>query len=225
MIVMTGASGGIGQQLLKRLSEREKVIGIVYQSNLDPLPNTIIERVNLLSETEVKAFADKYDNSLEHITVVHLAAYKSDNLLVNCTQEQVNKTFGINVFASIALVQSLLPAMIDQRWGRIIHVSSIVGQSGGVGAGVYSASKSALIGYSKSLAQEYGRFGIMSNIISLGYFEDGLSRRLSKNQVDEYMSKGALKRLGTTSDIIAAIEFIQNCEYFTGETINLHGGR
>ena len=83
--------------------------------------------------------------------------------------------------------------MINQKWGRIIHFSSIVGNQGAKGAGIYAASKSALVGYSKTLSKEYGRFGITSNIIELGYFEKGIietfNQEILMNKINTLFSK------------------------------------
>ena len=114
--------------------------------------------------------------------------------------------------------------MISQRFGRIIHVSSIVGQQGLVGAGIYAASKTALNGYSQTLAKEYARFQITSNILSLGYFEGGLLKKLGETFSKSILKKIPAKRFGKSKDILSAIKFLRECEYINGENINLHGG-
>ena len=110
----------------------------------------------------------------DEIIVIQLAVYSFDGLIANYPIEKIRDTFELNLFSNINLVKAILPLMIDQKWGRFIHFSSIVGNKGSIGAGIYSSSKSALNGYSKTLSKEYGRFGITSNIIELGYFDKGL---------------------------------------------------
>ena len=115
--------------------------------------------------------------------------------------------------------------MISQKWGRIIHCSSIVGSLGANGAGIYASSKSALIGYNKTLSKEYGRFGITSNILELGYFENGLINSFSKEKINQIITQTSSKRLGIVNDIIAAIEFIEKSNFYNGEILKLNGGR
>ena len=131
----------------------------------------------------------------------------------------------MNFFSNLYLVQALLPIMINQKWGRIIHFSSIVGNEGAKGAGIYAASKSALIGYNKTLSKEYGRFGITSNIIELGYFEKGLIENFNQEKIKNIISNTSSRRLGVSDDIIHAIEFIQKSDFYNGEILKLNGGR
>ena len=151
---------------------------------------------------------------------MNLAVKSIDGLLANYPIDKVRETFELNLFSNLYLVQALLPIMINQKWGRIIHFSSIIGNEGAKGAGIYAASKSALIGYNKSLSKEYGRFGITSNIIELGYFEKGLIESFNQEQIKNIIFNTSSRRLGGSDDIIHAIKFIQKSDFYNGE-INL----
>ena len=109
--------------------------------------------------------------------------------------------------------------------GKNCTFSSIVGNEGAIGAGIYAASKSALIGYNKTLSKEYGRFGITSNIIELGYFEKGLIENFDQEKINNIISNTSSKRLGVSDDIIHAIKFIQKSDFFNGEILKLNGGK
>ena len=225
MIILTGASGGIGYELFKKLSKENELIAISNKKELKNNGKGICINVNLLNHGEIDNFVKKHKDILNQITVLNLAVRSFDCLLANYPIEKVRETFELNFFSNLYLVQSLLPIMINQKWGRIIHFSSIVANEGAKGAGVYAASKSALIGYNKSLSKEYGRFGITSNIIELGYFEKGLIETFNQDQINNIISNTSSRRLGTSDDIIQAIQFIQKSDFYNGQVLKLNGGK
>ena len=225
MIIITGASGGIGYELFKKLSTKNEVIAISNRKKLENYKKGICVNVDLLNHKEIDELIIKYGKNLDQITLLNLAVKSFDGLLANYPIEKVRETFEVNFFSNLYLVQALLPNMINQKWGRIIHFSSIVGNEGAIGAGVYAASKSALIGYSKTLSKEYGRFGITSNIFELGYFEKGLIDNFDQEKIKNIISNTSSKRLGLSDDIIHAIEFIQKSDFYNGEILKLNGGR
>lgn len=225
MLIITGASGGIGSELFNELLLREKVIGISKNHKIQSDANGIMVNIDLLKHPEITKLVDKYKNILEKITIIQLAVNSFDGLIASYPIEKIRKTFELNLYSNIFLVQALLPFMIDQKWGRIIHFSSILSNEGANGAGIYAASKSALIGYSKTLSKEYGRFGITSNIIEMGYFENGLTKSLKKDKIRDIIYQTSSKRLGRINDLVAAIEFIQKSDFYNGEILRLNGGR
>ena len=225
MIIITGASGGIGYELFKKLSKKNDLIAISNRKKLENFEKGICINLNLLNHKEIDKFVSKYAEILDQVTVLNLAVKSFDCLLANYPIEKVRETFELNIFSNLYLVQSLLPIMINQKWGRIINFSSIVGNQGAKGAGIYAASKSALVGYTKSLSKEYGRFGITSNIIELGYFEKGLIEKFSDEKIKNIISSTSSRRLGITDDIIHAIEFLQKSDFYNGEILKLNGGK
>ena len=225
MFIITGASGGIGYELFKKLSKEYELIAISNKKKLEKNGNGICVNVNLLNHEEIDKLVDKYKDMLEKITVLNLAVKSFDGLLANYPMNKVRETFELNFFSNLYLVQALLPIMINQKWGRIIHFSSIVGNEGAKGAGIYAASKSALRGYNKTLSKEYGRFGITSNIIELGYFEKGLIESFNEEAIKNIISKTSSRRLGVSDDIIHAIKFIQKSDFYNGEILKLNGGK
>ena len=224
MILITGASGGIGYELFKKLSIKNDVIAISNNKKLENNEKGICLNINLLNHKEIDQLISKYQVKLDEITILNLAVKSFDGLLANYPIEKVRETFELNFFSNLYLVQAILPIMINQKWGRIIHFSSIVGNQGAVGAGIYAASKSALTGYNKTLSKEYGRFGITSNIIELGYFERGLIENFNQEKIKNIISNTSSRRLGATDDIIHAIKFIQKSDFYNGEILKLNGG-
>ena len=114
--------------------------------------------------------------------------------------------------------------MMEDNWGRVIHISSHGAIDGDVGTMAYSASKSGLIGMSRVLGKEYARFKITSNVLVLGAFETGLFLELSDEQKDKIQKKISSKKLGNPSNIVNAIDFLIKSEYVNGSTINIDGG-
>ena len=223
MIVLTGASGGIGNFIFKEMSKQEFVIGISNKTSLKVLKNTKIQKIDLLNNNEIIKFIKDNEIFLSKITLVHMAVVKIDKLMCNYTTDDLVKTFSVNFFANFTLTKYLLPIMIKEKWGRIINISSIAAE-GSIGSAAYAASKSALVGYNKSLAKEYGRFNITSNIIRLGYFDVGLIDKLSENKVNKLIDQVPNKKLGAPDEVLKAINYIQSSNYLNGTSINLDGG-
>ena len=155
---------------------------------------------------------------------MHCAAAKADGLAVNYSLTDWDKVVGVNLRGNFILTQALLPCMMGDNWGRVIHVSSHGAIDGDVGTIAYSASKSGLIGMSRVLGKEYARFKITSNILVLGAFETGLFLELSDEQKDKIQKKISSKKLGNPSNIVNAIDFLIKSEYVNGSTINIDGG-
>ena len=224
MIILTGASGGIGGQVFAHYQEHESIIGISNSKTIDCHSFGRTAKLDLTNSDAIAEFCEYHKNYLNELTIINMAVYSYDSLMAYIKCEEVTKTFEVNLFSNIYLVQKLIPIMISENFGRIIHISSVVGQSGNVGAGIYAASKSALIGYNKTLCKEYARFGITSNILSLGYFEGGLINTLPKKEVETIIKNIPSLRLGRSGEVIEAINFLRSCSYINGEMINLHGG-
>lgn len=226
MIILTGASGGIGRGIVNSLSEIDSVLGIYNKTTPDSLDNDRIKFKNLDIENpdEVKSFVKKYSNQLSNITLVHCAASNVDGLAAQLTLQDWDRVIGANLRANFILTQALLPQMISDKWGRIIHISSRRGFDGAPGTIAYSTSKTGLIGMSNVLAQEYARFNISSNVLVLGIFEAGLFLELSETEKKKILEKVPSKKPGDPVDISNAIKFIINSGYVNASTINIDGG-
>jgi 3-oxoacyl-[acyl-carrier protein] reductase len=114
--------------------------------------------------------------------------------------------------------------MVADKWGRIIHISSKGGVEGAPGTIAYSTSKTALIGMSNVLAQEYARFNISSNVLVLGIFETGLFLKLEETQKQKVLAQTSSRKVGSATNIINAIKFIIESGYVNASSINIDGG-
>jgi len=130
----------------------------------------------------------------------------------------------VNLYGVFNVIRAVLPYMREQKYGRIINLSSVVGQKPVIGTSAYSASKAGLHGFVKTVALENIGKGVTCNNIALGYFEAGMMFRLPEEIRQKIINGIPAKRLGTIEELNKAIDFIINTEYFTGQTLNLNGG-
>ena len=226
MIILTGASGGIGQEIINHLCKLDNVIGFYNTTHPDSYKGSkiIYEKVNIEDKSEVDCFVENWKSKLSNITLVHCAAAKADGLAVNYSLTDWDKVVGVNLRGNFILTQALLPRMMEDNWGRVIHISSHGAIDGDVGTIAYSASKSGLIGMSRVLGKEYARFKITSNVLVLGAFETGLFLELSDEQKNNIQKKIPSKKLGDSSNIVNAIEFLIKSDFVNGSTISIDGG-
>jgi 3-oxoacyl-[acyl-carrier protein] reductase len=226
MIILTGASGGIGQELIGHLSGIDNVIGL-YNKNPPSLPidsRITYEKLNILNRGEIEAFVGINKNRLSRITLVHGAAIKIDELAMKYEEDAWDQVMGVNLKGNFLLTQALLPLMLEEKWGRIVSLSSTRAMLGAKGTIAYSTSKSALLGMSKTLAMEYGRFNITSNILSLGYFQSGLMGKINIQLQKQMKKEVPSGEFGDIRNISHAIEFLIKSEYSNGAVIKVDGG-
>ena len=225
MIVLMGASGGIGKELVPHLASIDSVIATYHRQAPGFGLKSVEEiRLDLNSEDETRRFADRLAGLEEKITFINMATLSPDSLLVNMALDDWTKAFHLNVHSSFLILKKLLPKMIKDEWGRLIFVSSVVAENGPVGASAYASSKAALGGLSKTLAHEYGRFNITSNVLMIGYFDKGLIHTLKPDVQQTILKRIPSKQFGDVKNIFHAIDFIRKADYLNGATLRLDGG-
>ena len=223
MIILTGASGGLGSKLIKSLLSIDDLI-LLYNNNKIEYNGALSYKLNIINQDEVVKFITLQKQNLKNITLVNMATFSQDGLLANYSYENWKKTFDININGPFFLIKHLLPLMIAQNWGRIINVSSYLADNGAIGASAYSSSKSALIGLTKSLSKEYGRFNINSNIMELGYFDGGLADTLDEEIKKNILKRIPTKKLGQIEEISSCISLLIESSYINGTTLKINGG-
>lgn len=226
MIILTGASGGIGKAILPLLSKIDDVIAISYSKEIDTgnLNNVEPYQLDLTSENQINELISKIQSKLSRVVLINAAAISLDNLFINFDTEDWNRVLDLNLNGSFFLTRAILETMIKDQWGRVIHISSVAGIKGVPGTAAYSVTKTGILGMSKVLANEYARFGITSNVLSLGYFNKGLIDELSKESYQKILKSIPSKKLGNPSNIVNAVNFLIKSEYVNGATINIDGG-
>lgn len=228
MIVVIGASSDIGKQLLPRLLELDEVVGTTRNaeklSNFTGHENFKCMELDLTKMDSVSDFREKCAVFSGRITCLNLSSISIDKLFLGYTPEEWQTVFNVNLSGGVQILQALIPQMMKNGWGRIINVSSVVAQSSVVGAAAYSASKAAVIAMTRSLAHEYGRFGITANSLVLGYFDTGLIHSLDEKRQKDVLERIPAQKFGSCDDIYYAIEHIMKSSYLNGSEITIDGG-
>ena len=224
MIILTGASGGIGKEMLISLSELDDVVAI-YNNNIFEIIETsrtiLPYQLDVSDECNVRRFVEDNLDILKNITLIHGAGVAKSNLTINHSKEMWDAAIDVNLTANFLLTKALLPLMIKQKWGRIVHFSSIRASAGTLS---YTATKQGLLGMSKVLSKEYAKFNITSNALILGAFDTGMFQSLKEKVKNELINQIPAKKLGKVQDIVRAIDFIIDSPFVNGAEITIDGG-
>lgn len=159
--------------------------------------------------------------------LVNNAGISIDGTTVKYDPEAWDRVMKTNIYGAFFCSKYCLPSMIQQKWGRIVNISSLVGQTGVIGTPAYTASKAAIMGYTKTLAKEVARRGITVNCISLGYFEGGgLLETVPEKIAQDILAAIPIGRWGKPEEISSAINYLVSdaAAYITGQTLNINGG-
>jgi 3-oxoacyl-[acyl-carrier protein] reductase len=234
--LVTGASRGIGRAIALRLGEQGATV--VAAARGDHAQETVRELTTAGRKAEAvsvdvtdtarseKLPAEIVQRHGRLDIVVSNAGIARDQLLMRMKREEWDAVLATNLTATFVLAQAALRPMLKQRGGRIIAVSSVVGQTGNAGQTNYAASKAGLIGFAKALAREVASRGITVNVVAPGLIDTDMTRAISgKAQVD-WAEQIPLARLGTGDDVAAAVCFLASDEaaYITGHVLAVNGG-
>jgi|GEM_PF-862935 NAD(P)-dependent dehydrogenase (short-subunit alcohol dehydrogenase family) len=227
-IIILGATGGIGLKLVPVLASKYNLVCTYRVKDKLELfkdyKNIEFSKLDLNEDEEIKSFCEYVKEIDDKIVVVNLLTISVNKLFINLTQEDWNNNMNMNINYHVQILQSIIYKMISDKWGRVINISSIVAQNCNVGTSSYASSKAAVIALSNTIAHEYGRFNITSNVLTLGYFNTGLIDYFSDDEKAKILNKVPSKKFGNTKDIVSAIEFIINTEYLNGAQIKIDGG-
>jgi 3-oxoacyl-[acyl-carrier protein] reductase len=234
--IVTGASRGIGRGVALMLASRGALV--VAAARGDHADGTVSAigaaggraEAASLDVTDSAAVAALVSAALERHgridVLVNNAGIARDQLLMRMKRDDWDDVIATNLTAAFACAQAVIKPMIKQRAGRIISISSVVGQVGNAGQSNYAASKAGLIGFSKALAREVASRGITVNVVAPGLIDTDMTRAIAgKAQVD-WAAQIPLGRLGTTTDVAAAVCFLASDEasYITGQVLAVNGG-
>jgi 3-oxoacyl-[acyl-carrier protein] reductase len=158
--------------------------------------------------------------------LVNNAGITKDGLAMRMKKPDWDLVIATNLTGAFIAIQQVLPGMMRERWGRIINISSLVGEMGNAGQANYAASKAGLIGLTKSIAQEMGSRNITVNSVATGYVETDMTQGLSEELKQTILNNIPLKRLGHADDVAAAVRFLASEEagYITGHVLDVNGG-
>ena len=158
--------------------------------------------------------------------LVNNAGMTRDGLAVRMKREDWDIVLQTNLTGAFLCTQQVLQAMMRERWGRIINITSVVGEMGNAGQSNYSASKAGMIGLTKSLAQEMGSRGITVNAVAPGFIETDMTGVLSAEMKEKLLANIPLRRMGSPEDVASAVRFLASEEaaYITGHVLDVNGG-
>jgi 3-oxoacyl-[acyl-carrier protein] reductase len=234
--LVTGASRGIGQAIAAKLAERGAiVVAAARGENARPVVDEIgaaggrAEWI-ALDVTEPAACESAVAGTLQRHgridILVNNAGITRDQLMLRMKRDDWDAVLATNLTAAFVLTQAVLKPMLKQRAGRIVSISSVVGQGGNAGQANYAASKAGMIGFSKAVALEVASRGITVNVVAPGLIDTDMTRAITGSAHEEWASKIPLKRLGSPADVAAAVCFLASDEasYITGQVLAVNGG-
>ena len=234
--LVTGASRGIGKAIAAKLAAQgAHVISAARGDNAKAVADEIVAAGGkaepvALDITEPGACEAAVAGALgRHGRIdilVNNAGITKDQLLLRMKRDDWDAVLATNLTANFVLTQAVLKPMLKQRGGRIVSISSVVGQAGNAGQANYAASKAGIIGFSKAVALEVASRGITVNVVAPGLIDTDMTRAITNSAHEEWASRIPLKRLGSPEDIAAAVCFLASDEasYITGQVLAVNGG-
>ena len=232
--LITGASRGIGKRIAERLmNDGFFVVGTsTTEKGAKNIEGWLGDRgigltVQVEDNASVDALFQRISERCGDVSVlVNNAGITRDNLLVRMSDDEWNGVIETNLAGAYRMCKSVLRPMMKTRWGRIVNVGSVVGRMGNSGQTNYAASKAGIEGLTKALAQEVGSRGITVNCVAPGFIDTDMTAKLSDEQTDNLVATIALGRIGSPTDVAAAVSFLvrDDASYITGETLHVNGG-
>lgn len=238
IVIITGASRGIGMGIARIFAEHGANVAFTYSSSEAPA----LELEKELNSMGVKAKAYKsnaasFQDSEDLIAkvledfggidvLINNAGITKDKLLMRMGEEDFDKVIEINLKSVFNMTKAVQRTMLKQRKGSIINMSSVVGVKGNAGQANYAASKAGILGFTKSVALELGSRNIRCNAIAPGFIETEMTDKLDENTVQGWRDAIPLKRGGTPEDVANACLFLASdlSAYITGQVLNVDGG-
>jgi len=236
--IVTGASRGIGKTIALMMAKEGANIAINYSVNDKAAMEVVNEakkfgvaalakKADVSQYHEVEEFVDSVLNELGSIDIlVNNAGITRDNLLIRMSEDEFDQVIQVNLKGVFNLTKTVSRTMIKRRTGKIINISSIVGITGNAGQSNYAASKSAVIGFTKSIAKELASRCINVNAIAPGFIETDMTSAIPEKIREQMKSLIPLKRPGKPEDVANAVLFLSGSQsdYITGQVINIDGG-
>ena len=235
IILITGANRGIGHNILKKIATcGYTVIGTSRSKDGADMITDAIKDSNGKGVVMDVTNQDSINTSINQIKedygviygLVNNAGITNDNLLMRMSDEQWNSVIETNLTSLYRVTKSVVKDMMKARTGRIVNIGSIVGLMGNAGQSNYSATKSGLLGFTKSLARELSSRNINVNAVSPGFIDTDMTKALSDDQIESLTKNIPLGRIASPDEVSSVVAFLlsDDSSYITGENINVNGG-
>ena len=236
--LVTGGSRGIGRAVVLGLGRLGAEVVINYRENQAAAEATLQQLLaeggrgricpfDIAQEGQVEEAVKKIVDQNKKIDIlVNNAGVTSDNLLVRLKGEDWDHVLGVNLRGTAHCTKAVCRVMIRERYGRIVNMTSVVGQIGNAGQSAYAASKAGIIGFTKAVARELASRGITVNAVAPGFIDTEMTAKLPAKLQEEFLDSIPMGRFGTCEDVADAVSFLvgRGAGYITGQVINVNGG-
>jgi len=233
-IIVTGASGGIGNSIIKKLNEAGANI-LASGTRIEKLEelkknfkNIKILKFDISQSNKIEDFIENATNELGGNLdgIINNAGITQDNLAIRMSLDEWQKVININLTSTFLMSKFAIKKMLKNKSGKIVNITSVVGHTGNLGQANYTASKAGIVAMSKSLAIEYAKKNININCISPGFIKTAMTDKIDEKFKEVIVSKIPSARLGEPDDIANAVLFLSSnqSDYINGETIHVNGG-
>ena len=232
-VLITGASGGIGGELVKKFVSLEaNVLGSGTKiEKLDQIKkkysNIKVKKFDISEHSGIEDFIDNVSLELGGLDIlINSAGTNADNLSVRMKEDEWKKVIDVNLTSTFLLSKYAIKKMLKNKFGRIVNITSVVGHTGNLGQSNYAASKAGIIGMSKSFAIEYAKKNITINCVSPGFIVSDMTMNIAEKVKLYLTSRIPMGKLGTGEDVSNCAAFLssEQASYVTGETIHVNGG-
>lgn len=235
--LITGATRGIGSAIATHLGKNGATV--IATATTDAGVSAINDRfkqigvkgcglvLNIAKVDEISRVLTEAEKKYGTPNIlINNAAITRDNLFLRMKDEEWHDVLNTNLTGVFHLTKSCLKGMLKAKWGRIINIGSVVGTTGNPGQTNYAATKAALIGFAKSLAQEVASRNITVNVVAPGFIETDMTKDLAQDHKQHLLSKIPMQRLGKVEDVASVVSFLASdqASYITGQTIHVNGG-
>jgi 3-oxoacyl-[acyl-carrier protein] reductase len=235
--LVTGASQGIGRACALELAKQGATVALAAR-NVEKLEAVAAEiaraggaakafALDVASEESIKACAKAVIAELGGVSIlVNNAGITKDGLALRMKLADFEDVLRTNLTGAFLLTQAVISSMMKARWGRVINITSVVGETGAAGQANYAASKAGMIGLTKSFAREVSSRGITVNAVAPGFIQTAMTDALTEEQKTAILAQIPLARYGVDADIAAAVSFLasEGGGYITGHTLDVNGG-
>jgi acetoacetyl-CoA reductase len=234
--LVTGGSRGIGSAISLDLGKPEFIVIVNYNHSKEHADNVVDQirsnggeaysvQGNIASPEEIsKMFAEIEDNYGPVSILINNAGITRDKSFRKMEVAEWNAVIDTNLSSAFNTTKLALPKMLESGYGRIINISSVIGQSGGFGQTNYAAAKAGLLGFTKSLALETAKSGVTVNAICPGFIGTDMVMAMPEEVLQKVVSRIPVQRLGDPSEIAKGVRFLIDTGYMTGQALNINGG-
>jgi 3-oxoacyl-[acyl-carrier protein] reductase len=236
--VVTGASRGIGRAAALSLGQAGAYVIVNYRGNRAAAEQSLaaiveaggkgeLSQFDIAAEDQVEAAMKKIVDGQGKIDIlVNNAGVTADSLLIRMKPADWDQVIGTNLKGTVLCTKIVTRYMIGRRYGRIINISSVVGQMGNIGQALYAASKAGIIGFTKTVARECATRGVTVNAVAPGFIETDMTAKLPEKLREEFLKQIPIGRFGTCAEVAEMIVFLAGAGagYITGQVFNVNGG-